>query len=151
MLKRYLCITAAAAALLSAADAPKTLSPDFMKAGLKAVISIKNSGTAPAGMTFGSKELAASAMTDAEAAIANENDRKAYERIGLYHIRYQMDDAMINIQLKRMSLGGTIDKEALLAMAKATAACRDVLQKMLHGGELIETPECDDPKGTTKK
>jgi hypothetical protein len=128
MVKRLLITMAAAAALLSAADAPKTLSPEFMKAGLKALITVKNSSRRFL------TPLEKATLTDAEVAVSNENDKQVLMRIWLFSVR-----------VGTRNIGGEHDYN------EATAACGDSLEKMLRGGKFIDAPVCEADKISATK
>jgi len=159
MVKRYLCITAAAAALLSAANvSTRRLSPDFVKAGLKAVIAIKN------GVHYGATRLDDSrvqdALTDAEAAAATKNDKSAFHEIEALHA--QSDLSVINFsirfsqaQIKLLGSGEpqsvieqraaseTVGSPETLKEKSALLACSAGIEKMLRSGAYTAIAPCD--------
>jgi hypothetical protein len=132
-------LLAAAAALLSAADAPKTFSPEFAKAGLKAVITVDRIA-----VEGRDGEIADSAMTDADVAVSSNADRRAYERISMH----KMVLRVTGLRMRSEANSGTFtesDKAELAAihtLMNLNLECGSQLEGMLHGRVLIDTPAC---------
>jgi hypothetical protein len=152
-------IFAAAGCLFAAdTDVSKTLSPDFVKAGLKALITARNS--IKLDMTKLDQSRVQSALDDAEIAAAAEADKAAFSdikrfRFTLETYEFRAQTRMLDLQLKLMYknrrqmeqiTNEELNDPEMIKDQAAKKACGDALEKMLRSGNLVDVPECDATK-----
>lgn len=145
-------VVIAASTCLFAADAPKTLSSDFTKAALKALIIVKN----------GDRYLSTidsiryrGAVEDAEVAAASDNEKTTLAAIRNYRVRRSHDGSHLTAhRLKAIDenfektgkydvlLDVPDDPETAKDMV-VTDACAADLEKVLRSGVFAAVPSCD--------
>jgi hypothetical protein len=150
---RTIALLLTGASCLFSADAPKTLSPDFAKAGLKALIILKNGDRS---LNRDDYRRYRDTLDTAEVAAATEDEKTTLAAIRRYQERRQNDGLHLTehrlavIQTGVDILSPIPEDPQTAKDLVATDACADGLEKVLRSRVFAPVPECYQPREEAK-